>query len=367
MIRRIFDGRRPTSINLGLGEPGFPVETALLDAGTARFREKRPGYTLNPGMPELRQLVARYFKVPHVPDAGGVIITAGAAEALYCVLTAVADPGDEIVILDPTFLANRTVAELLGLSVVAVPLDREHGFALDVEAIARAITPRTRAVILNSPCNPTGRVDRIDELRALVDATEGSGVWLISDEVYREIFFTPETPASVGHLSERGIVFGSLSKSCSMTGFRLGYVLSPAPLAKAISAVHQFTVTCAPTISQHLALEAFEHPEQMRVHLPRYRQQRSAILNAVDRELGLPVVPPEGGFYLFVDVRKLQIGSVELAEKLLADADVVTVPGLAFGDNGEGFLRLSYAGQEADLVEGVRRIGNFLRSRGGAT
>jgi aspartate/methionine/tyrosine aminotransferase len=363
VIRKLFDARRPSSINLGLGEPHIPVPLELLDAGYARYRAQRPGYTLNAGLPALRERIAAHFRLPFAGAASQVVVTVGLQEALFATLLAVGDPGDDVVLLDPTFLAYRTVAELLGLNVVRAPLRRDRGFGLDPDAIAAAIGPRTCAVVLNSPSNPTGRIDREDELRAVVQATEKHGVWLISDEVYGECWAS-RPPTSVGTLTERAIVLGALSKSCAMTGFRLGWAIAPAALAGAIAATHQFNVTCAPTISQHLALEVFEHPEWLGTLRNQLAAGRRAMTRAIDAELGLPYLPPEGGFFVFLDVSSCGEPSLTLAERLLADGDVVTVPGSAFGANGEGWLRLSYAADAERIEEGVRRIRSVLRGGG---
>jgi aminotransferase len=357
-IRELFNARRPTSINLGLGEPGMPVPMELFDAGVARFRATRPGYTPNAGMDALRARIAAHYRLPHADRAENVIVTVGLQEALFSTLLAIADPGDEIVICDPAFLAYATVAELLGLKVVRVPLSREAHFAVDADRLAAAVGPRTRAVLLNSPDNPTGRVDSEAELRRLVAATEAHGPWLISDEVYGELYYGAR-PASLGTMSERALVLGALSKSCSMTGFRLGWVLAPQPIAKAIAAVHQFNVTCAPTISQCLALEAFEDPRWLSNLRPEFAARRELMLHALE-PLGLPWVPCHGGFFVFLDVSSIGVPSLMLARRLLEEGDVVTVPGSAFGAGGEGFLRLSFAGREEDIGAGVERVAQVL-------
>lgn len=359
LIRRLFDARKPTTANLGLGEPGMPVPMELLDAGVRRYREKRLGYTPNAGLVELRESIAKHYHHPAMPAAKNVIVTVGLEEALFSTLMAVADPGDEIVITDPAFLAYRTVAELVGLTVKAVPTARDRGFALDPEALAAAVGPRTRAILVNSPCNPTGCVDSREALKELARATESSGVCLISDEVYQEIYFGDQRPESLGAFTDRAVILGALSKSCSMTGFRLGWALAPDSVAPAIAAVHQFNVTCAPTISQHLALEAFEHPDWLAATRAQFARQRAVMLDGAAR-LGLPFAPPDGGFFLFLDVRSLGLPSLTLSERLLAEADVVTVPGIAFGDNGEGFLRLSYAGREDEIAVGMQRIADLF-------
>ncbi len=340
----------------------MPVSNALLDAGIASYREKRTGYTLNSGMMELREKVVRYHQTPHYPTTKNVVVTIGATGGLFAALMAVGDPGDEILYFDPSFTNYPTAMTLAGLVPKPIRLERDRSWALDLDAVAAAITPRTRALLLNSPSNPTGRIDSAAELKALVELTERSGIWLISDEVYRDIYFTPSAPPSVGTLTDRAIVIRALSKSASMTGFRVGYVLAPDAIATAVAAVHQFNVTCAPTLSQHLALVAMGDPERYLTELlPAFKRQRAAMVEAVDRDLGMPFASPQGGFFIFLDVRSLGMKSLELSERLLSEADVVTVPGIAFGENGEGFLRLSFVASEADIAEGIGRIKSFVQ------
>lgn len=365
IVRKLFDARKPTAINLGLGEPANPVPYELLDAGVARFREKRTGYTLNAGMLDLRERILAWHAFPHIKQTKNVIVTVGAQGATFATLMAIADPGDEIIVMDPSFWSYRVVAEMLGLTVRAVPLVRERGFAIDVDAIAAAIGPRTKAVFLNSPSNPTGRVDSESDLRALVAATEKSGVWIVSDEVYREIYYGDAPPPSVASLTDRAIVVSSLSKTCSMTGFRLGWVLAPDSIATAIAAVNQYNVTSTATIAQYVALEAFTNTEWLSTNRPRFVRQRAAMMAALDRELGVPYHPTEGGFFVFADMSSLGMGSLALAERILTEADVVTVPGIAFGPNGEGFLRISFAESEENIAEGVRRIAAFVKTARG--
>ena len=366
MIRKLFEASRPSTVNLGFAEPAPRIPPALLEAGIARFRESKVGYPPNAGIVPLRQKIVEYYRFPHARDPKNVVVTVGLQEALFAALIAVADPGDQLLVVDPAFPAYRTVGELVGLEVVSVPRDPSRGFALDPDAVRAAIGKRTRAVILNSPSNPTGRVDREDELRALVKVTEDAGLWLISDEIYAELY--PDArPASLGALTERAVILGALSKTCSMTGMRLGYAIIPDVLVRALAAVHQFNVTCAPSLSQFVALEAFEKTEWLAVNRPFFRKQRAAMIAALDAKLPKPYAPPEAGMYVFVDTRSIPMPSQALAEELLEKADVLTIPGSAFGLGGEGWLRLAYGTMmdESGMAEGISRIAAHFRSRFG--
>lgn len=367
-IRRLFDARRPTTVNLGFGEPGIPIPAELLDAGYARFRKDRPGYPPNAGLPALREKIRDHYRFSHATKIENVVVTVGLQEALFCTLLAIADPGDEIVVPEPAFLNYRVVAELLGLTVVPVPKPRASGFALDVAAIAAAIGPKTRAVLLNSPCNPTGRIDRREDLERLAAATEASGIWIVSDEIYAAMHFGGAPPVSPGTLTDRAIVLGALSKTCSFTGLRLGWAVVPDRIARAVAAVHQYDVTCAPTISQYLALEAFSDPRWLDSIRPHIARQRGIVLKAIESEWRLPMAPPEGAMYAFVDFTSIAPRSIALAERLLEEADVLTVPGAAFGAEGEGFLRITYGANPRDeeTVEGLKRVTNWMAKEGKA-
>jgi aspartate/methionine/tyrosine aminotransferase len=364
VMRELFDARRPTSINLGWGEATIPTDPELLEAGWAEYRRAPGGYTLNAGLPELRLAIAEYRGLPQAPSAAHVVVTTAATGGLVATLLALGDPGDEVVILDPTFFNYERAIRLIGMVPIRVPRLPGCGWAIDIDALAASVGEHTRAVIVPSPDNPTGRIDPLADLEAIVAATAAADVWLVSDEVGREIHFTDAPPPSLGELSDRAIVIGSLSKSCSMAGFRVGYVLAPAPMAGAITAAHAVNVVCAPSVSQHVALAAMHDWRRwLYANLPVYRRRRDLLLSTIDERLGLPVVPPEGGTTALVDFRSTGLGSLELARRLLAEADVVTAPGLAFGPGGEGYLRLTHAIPDGEIEEGVSRIAKFLAPR----
>lgn len=349
-----------TGLNLGLAEPGIPIPMELLDAGVARFRKEKPGYVTGAGVPPLRAAIAAYHRLPHAPGEKNVVVTAGAQEALFATLLGIGDPGDEIVIAEPVFPGHWMAAELAGYRVVPVAKRPENAFALDVDAIRKAITPRTAAVLLNSPCNPTGRVDDEATLRALVAATESSGVWLVVDEIYRE-FHDGNAPPTVGALTDRAIILGGLTKSCSFTGLRLGWVIAADAPAAAIAGVHNLVVNCAPSITQLIAIEAFADAKRwfapVREHVMR---QRTLLLDGLKQHVKLPHAPADAGMFVFVDVRSISpSGAVPLSLALTSRSNVLTVPGEAFGESGAGWLRLTYgaAPDAAVVTEAVKRIG----------
>lgn len=363
VIRKLFEARRPTTVNLGFGEPGPRIPQELFDLGVERFRSEKPGYPPNAGLPALREAIAAYHHYPHLPAMKNVVVTVGVQEALFAAVLAVADPGDEIIVPEPAFPAYRTVCELLGVKVLAVP--RRADFSLDADAVAAAIGERTRAVLVNSPSNPTGCMDSADDLVALARVTAKSGVWIIADEIYAELHEGIRPPSIASHC-DRAIVLGALSKSCSFTGLRLGWAMVPDALSTAVAAVHQFNVTCAPSLSQYIALAAFaEAPRWLGVMRPHFAAHRRAMLEALATHVRLPHPPAEAGMYVFLDVSTARTPSAELAAALLQEADVLTIPGSAFGLGGEGRLRLTYGTLEAvePMVEGIERLGEHLRKR----
>jgi aspartate/methionine/tyrosine aminotransferase len=287
-------------------------------------------------------------------------VTNGSQEALACAILATVDPGDEVLVPDPGFLAYPTLVELAGGVPVPYPLQREAGFAFDADAFRAAITPRTRAAILNSPSNPTGAVLSAADLAAVAAACTPAGIQVVSDEIYRDLYYTPEPPPSAADHVPGAIVVSGLSKSLGMTGWRLGWALGPADAVAAITRLHQFLTTSASAVSQRAALAGFGPAAEAAIAGFRrlLRERRDALGALVEAELGLPYVAPAGAFYLFVQVARYG-PSFAVAERLL-EHGVITVPGAAFGAQGEGYLRLSFAADVATLRAGVARIRRAL-------
>jgi aspartate/methionine/tyrosine aminotransferase len=286
-------------------------------------------------------------------------------EALFVALSTVADPGDQVLVVEPNFWCFRRIAEILGIEVVGVPSRADTGFDLDLDAIAARIGPRTKAVVLSNPCNPTGRSFSREQLEGLVRVTEASGCWIIADEIYRELFYD-RRPTSLGTLTDRAVVVGGLSKCSSLMGMRIGWVIAPRPLCQAMTGLHTYTVMCASSVSQLVAREAFRDPRWLEWTRPELASKRLLLLQALEAEVGLPCVPSEGSLFVFLDVREVTSSSLALAEGLARDAGVVTLPGSSFGESGEGFLRLSFGATEEHVVEGVRRLGWYLPEGGGS-
>jgi len=355
VIRQVFDRALPGSINLGLGEPDLPTPDVIRRAAVKVITEEQNGYTSHAGLKTLREKIAASY--PHLDeDPERVIVTAGSQEALYLALLALVDDGDEVLLPNPGFVAYPTIVKMAGGVAKFYRLPRENGFAFDAEDFRRALSPRTKVVVCISPSNPTGRTLSRDDLKAIAEVVQEHGAYLISDEIYRELFYIPQRPESASSFYKSTIVISGLSKSMSMTGWRLGWIGGDEAVIKAALVLHGYVTTCASTVSQKSSLVSWtDEAEAARAGFREtFRARRDHLLSLIDRELGLSAVAPEGAFYTMVDVSKFG-PSMKVAEALLQQR-VITVPGAAFGSESEGFLRVSFCADHDTLAEGVRRI-----------
>jgi aspartate/methionine/tyrosine aminotransferase len=356
-IRRFFDTALAGSINLGLGEPDLPTPACVTRAAIAAIETGRNGYTAHAGLSELREHVAAQY--PAVKGRGAVVITAGAEEALYLALMTLVEEGDEVLLPDPGFVAYPALVRLAGGTPVFYRLPADRDFAFDADVFRRRLSPRTKAVVCGSPANPTGRVLTQADLAAMADALRDTTVRVIADEVYRDLYFGDGRPPSMSDCYPRTLVAGGLSKSMSMTGWRLGWLCGEAPVVAAARLLHGYVTTCASTISQKAALGAFtDEGDKARVEARRIFRARRDRLMSLLGDAGLRAVAPEGAFYAMVDVRRWG-RSFDVAESMLRHG-VITVPGSAFGAQGEGFLRVSFCLADESLSEGVRRMAQAL-------
>lgn len=355
VIRQVFDRALPGSLNLGLGEPDLPTPDVIRKAAVRAIVEEQNGYTSHAGLPALREKVAsEYPYLEGRPER--VVITAGSQEALYLALLTLVDEGDEVLLPNPGFVAYPTIVRMAGGTSRFYRLPRETGFGFDVDEFRRALTPQTKVVVCISPSNPTGRILTNEDLAAIRNALRDHGAYLISDEIYRDLYYTAERPGSLSSFSDRTIVISGLSKSMSMTGWRLGWVCGAEELIKAMLVLHGYVTTCASTVSQKASLAAWsDEAEAARAGFREtFRARRDHLLGAINSELGLRPVAPDGAFYTMVDVS--QYGSSMKVTEALLEEKVITVPGAAFGSEGEGFLRVSFCAEREMLDEGVQRI-----------
>ena len=362
VIRQVFDRARPGSINLGLGEPDLPTPDVIRQAAVRAIVDEQNGYTSHAGLPALRKQVARdYPYLDENPDR--VIITAGSQEALYLALLTLVDDGDEVLLPNPGFVAYPTIVRMAGGDAQFYRMPRANEFGFDAHEFRRALTPRTKVVVCISPSNPTGRTLSRDDLASIGDALQDHDAYLISDEIYRELYYTAERPESLSSFFDRTIVIGGLSKSMSMTGWRLGWLAGDEDVVKAALVLHGYVTTCASAVSQKASLVSWsEEAEAARAGFREtFRSRRDHLLKLSHDELRLQAVTPDGAFYTMVDVSKFG-PSMQVAEALL-EVGVITVPGAAFGSESEGFLRVSFCADHDTLTEGVQRIKRGLQLR----
>jgi len=360
-IRQLFDRARPNSINLGLGEPDLPTPDVIRRHAARIVTEEQNGYTTHAGLPALRERVATdYAYLAGKPER--VIITAGSQEALYLALLTIVDEGDEVLLPDPGFVAYPTIVRMAGGVPVFYKLPATNDFRFDAEDFRRKLSPRTKLVVCISPSNPTGRTLSTDDLTAMTEILRANNSpYVISDEIYRELYYTPERPSSLSSFYEKTLVISGLSKSMSMTGWRVGWLCGDEAVINSALVLHGYVTTCASTVSQKAALAAWTHEaigarEAMR---ETFRERREHLLSLIKHELNLRAVAPDGAFYTMIDTSAYGT-SMQVAEAML-EACVITVPGAAFGTECENYLRVSFCADNLALTEGVRRMKEALK------
>jgi aspartate/methionine/tyrosine aminotransferase len=364
-IRQISDRAKPGDISLGLGEPDLPTPDVIRKAAIKVIAEEQNGYTLQAGLPALRERVAADYPQLKL-TADEVVITAGSQEALYLALLTLIKSGDEVLIPDPGFVAYPTIVRMAGGTPITYRMPAGDNFSFDAETFRKALSKRTTVVVCVSPSNPTGRTLSASDLATIAAELKGTGIFLLSDEIYRDIYYGDERPPTASTFYDRTIVISGLSKSMSMTGWRLGWICGDAAVIRAALVLHGYVTTCASTVSQKAALAAWtEEGAAARASIRQtFHQRRDYLVDLIKNELGLNAVSPDGAFYTMVDVRNFG-SSVAVAEKLL-EHGVITVPGSAFGSEGEGFLRISFCAETSKLAEGVARMKRAFASPLGA-
>lgn len=359
--RRLYDAAPQGSINLGLGEPDFFTPDIIRNEATRVIKEERLGYTPNAGLLVLREKVAAYHSegLKQAYGADSVCVTNGAEEALFAVMMAVLNPGDEAALPDPGFSAYATIAEIAGARVVPYGMPTANGFQFDRASFDKSITDKTRLALIVSPSNPTSRVIASEDLEFIANRLQGSDVYVIADEIYRELYFD-ERPSSLSVFYNKTIIVSGLSKMMSMTGWRLGWAVGNPEVIQYVTVMHQYISSCASAVSQKAALAAFTDEGRAATKAMReeLRHRRNVMTQAIERELGLPYVSGEGGFYIMLDVSRY--GESEDVAMRLLEERVITVPGDAFGAQGRGFLRLSFSIEPALIEEAIRRIAKGL-------
>lgn len=368
-IRKFFDiaATMDNVISLSVGEPDFQTPWPIRKAGINSLEKGKTKYTSNWGIDKLRDAVAGYmgrkFGLSYDPN-DEILITVGGSEAIDNCIRAIVSPGDEVIIPQPSFVCYEPITQLAGGVPVIIETKAENDFKITPEELKNALSDRTKLLILPYPCNPTGAIMEKKDLEKLAEILRDTNVLVLSDEIYAELTFGGKnhvSPAAVSNMRERTVVVNGFSKSFSMTGWRLGFACGPRELMEQITKIHQFAIMCAPTTSQYAAIEALENCDEDVVHMVKEYDMRRRMMVSGFNKIGLECREPKGAFYAFPSIKSTGMSSEEFCEKLLYSKNVAVVPGSAFGESGEGFIRASYCYSVEHIKEAIVRIGEFLR------
>ena len=366
-IRKFFDivSEMEDAISLGVGEPDFDTPWHIRDEGIYSLEKGKTFYTSNAGLKELRQEICNYYGrkqgVVYNPLTE-TLVTVGGSEGIDLALRCMLNPGDEVIIPTPCYVSYEPCTVMADGVPVILPLKNENQFRLTPEELEGAITEKTKVLILAFPNNPTGAIMEKEDLEAIAPIIEKHDLFVISDEIYSELSYKSKhvSICSIPGMRERTIIINGFSKAYAMTGWRLGYALGPEVIIKQMIKLHQFAIMCAPTTSQYAAIEALKNGEEDVIEMTEaYNQRRRYLMNEF-KEMGLPCFEPFGAFYVFPCIKEFGMTSEEFALKFLEEEKVAVVPGTAFGDCGEGFLRISYAYSIDDLKVAIGRLKSFI-------
>lgn len=368
-IRKYFDivNEMEGVISLGVGEPDFVTPWNVREAGIYSIEQGHTHYSSNAGFIELRNKICKYLKrrfdLVYNPD-DEVIVTVGGSEGIDIALRALVGPGDEVIVPEPSFVAYKGCTAFTGATAKVIELKESDEFKLMPEDLEKAITPKTKVVIIPFPNNPTGAIMTRGELQGIVDVLKDKDVIIISDEIYSELCYG-EKHVSIGSFPEvkdKTLVINGFSKSYAMTGWRLGYLCGNKALISQMKKIHQYAIMCSPTTAQFAAIEALKKGDDSVVEMRKEYNRRRRVLVDGFRKMGLDCFEPLGAFYVFPNIQSLGMSSDEFCEKLLRQEKVLVVPGNAFGDCGEGFIRACYASSMENIMEALKRIERFIKT-----
>ncbi len=368
-IRKFFDivSEMKDAISLGVGEPDFDTPWHVREEGIYSLEKGRTFYTSNAGLKELKEEIVRYLQrrcdLKYHPEHE-VLVTVGGSEGIDLVLRAMLNPGDEVIIPQPSYVSYLPCTVLAGGVPVVIDLKEENLFRLTAKELEAAITPRTKLLILPFPNNPTGAIMTKEDLMAIREVVLRHDLYIMSDEIYAELTYKDRhiSIASLPEMKERTLLINGFSKAYAMTGWRLGYACGPAHIIEQMTKIHQYAIMCAPTTSQYAAVEAMRNGDEDVAHMREsYDHRRRYLLNAL-REMGIQCFEPLGAFYVFPNISRFGLTSEAFATQLLIEQKLALVPGTAFGDCGEGFLRISYAYSLENLKEGLARLKAFVEN-----
>jgi len=369
-IRKFFELVQKSEgiVSLGVGEPDFPTPEALKNDAIQAIQSDHSCYTSNYGMPELRERISKKLKdvngVDRSPD-DEILITVGVSEALDLAIRAILDPGDEVIIPDPSYVSYKPNVWFAYGEPVAVPTTEENEFRVQSDDIKEKITEKTKAIIIPSPNNPTGSIMRKKDLEDVADIVKEHDLVAISDEIYEELIYDGEKHHSIGSfngMEDSTITINGFSKAYAFTGWRLGYAAGNSEIIEAMMKIHQYTIMCAPTVSQYAALNAFEQEEPVREMVKEYDARRKLLVKGLNELPGISCIMPKGAFYTFPNIKGTGMGSEDFAERLLKEGGVAVVPGNTFGEAGEGYVRCAYCVSRESISEALERMDRFMQS-----
>ncbi len=371
-IRKFFDiaASMDDVISLGVGEPDFETPWKIRNAAIKSLERGKTGYSSNRGLAELRSEISKYlirkYGLEYNPDKE-ILVTVGGSEAIDAAIRSVVNPGDEVIVPQPSYVCYVPMIRMAGGIPVITENKEENDFKLKADELREKITDKTKAIILPYPSNPTGAIMEKRDFEEIEEVIKDTEIILISDEIYAELTFNGKhhvSPACVGNLKERTVVVNGFSKAFSMTGWRLGYTCGPEPVISQITKLHQFAIMCAPTTSQYAAITALRDCDTDVEHMMEEYNTRRKIMVKGFNDIGLECREPEGAFYAFPSIKSTGLSSGEFCEKLLESQRVALVPGTAFGESGEGYVRASYCYGTDHIKEAIRRTGVFLKELG---
>ena len=367
-IRKFFDlvAEKKDVISLGVGEPDFDTPWHIREEGIYAFEKGRTFYTSNSGLKDLRIEICNYLKRKFnlTYDAmTETLVTVGGSEAIDLAFRALINEGDEVIIPEPCYVSYKPCAILANAKVVPIDLKNENAFRLTAEELENAITDKTKILVLPFPNNPTGAIMEMKDLEAIAKICIEKNIYVLSDEIYAELTYSGKhrSIAEIDGMKERTILVNGFSKAFAMTGWRLGYACAEPDIIKQMTKVHQFAIMCAPTISQYAAIEALKNGDSdIEMMKESYNQRRRFLMKSFS-EMGLPCFEPFGAFYVFPCIKKFNMSSEDFAMRFLEEENVAVVPGTAFGDSGEGFLRISYAYSIDNLKVAMEKMAHFIK------
>ena len=367
-IRKFFDiaATMDDVISLGVGEPDFQTPWQIRKAGITSLQSGHTKYTSNTGLKNLLCEISKYlerkYNLTYCPD-NEVLVTVGGSEAIDAAIRAIVSAGDEVIIPQPSYVCYEPMTRLAGGVPVILNTKAENDFKVTAEELKNAVTERTKVLILPYPCNPTGAIMEKEDIEAIYEVIKDTNIIVISDEIYSELTFSSKphcSPATVEGMWERTVTINGFSKAFSMTGWRLGFACGPEPIMSQILKIHQYCIMCAPTTSQYAAIEALRNCDEDVARMVKEYNMRRRLMVSGFNKLGLTCREPKGAFYTFPSIVSTGMSSEEFCEKLLYSKKVAVVPGTAFGDSGEGFIRASYCYSAEHIIEALKRIEEFL-------